>query len=96
VLEHISKTTVHQLDRLIPFRGYIASEPRQEDAQRWMRLRLVLRSLGHIWSAVDVDSGKLLALEDSYSRSCLNSLIFLRQALKIRIDKLILLIIVDA
>jgi len=28
----------------------------------------------NVWSAVDVDSGELLALEASYGRSCLNAI----------------------
>jgi transposase-like protein len=32
----------------------------------------------YIWSAVDVDSKELLALEASYGRSCLNALAFLK------------------
>jgi len=36
----------------------------------------------YVWSAVDVDSGELLALEASYGRSCLNALKFLKKALR--------------
>ena len=36
----------------------------------------------YVWSAVDVDSGELLALEASYGRSCLNAFEFLKKALK--------------
>jgi putative transposase len=32
----------------------------------------------YVWSAVDVDSRELLALEASYGRSCLNALAFLK------------------
>jgi transposase-like protein len=35
-----------------------------------------------IWSAVDVDSKELLALEASYGRSSLNALAFLKKAFK--------------
>ena len=35
----------------------------------------------YVWSAVNVDSGELLALEASYGRSCLNATIFLKKAL---------------
>jgi transposase-like protein len=44
----------------------------------------------HVWSAVDVDSGELLALEASYGRSCLNALNFLKKCLnkpKVIVDK---------
>ena len=37
----------------------------------------------YVWSAVDVDSGELLALEASYGRSCLNAITFLKKALKL-------------
>jgi transposase-like protein len=44
-----------------------------------MRLSYVSRvSYVYIWSAVDVDSRELLALEASYGRSSLNALAFLR------------------
>jgi transposase-like protein len=33
----------------------------------------------YVWSAVDVDSKELLALEASYGRSSLNALSFLRE-----------------
>jgi len=36
----------------------------------------------YVWSAVDVDSGELLALEASYGRSCLNAITFLKKTLK--------------
>jgi putative transposase len=46
-----------------------------------------------VWSAVDVDSKELLALEASYGRSCLNALTFLKKALKTCTNKP--LVIVD-
>jgi transposase-like protein len=36
----------------------------------------------YIWSAVDVDSKELLALEASYGRSSLNALAFLKKAIE--------------
>ena len=51
-----------------------------------MRLRYVSRRFRYIWSAVDVDSGELLALEESYNKSCLNILIFLKKILKLCIN----------
>ena len=42
---------------------------------------------------MDVYSGELLALEDSYGRSCLNTIIFLKKALKLCSNKP--LVIVD-
>jgi putative transposase len=47
----------------------------------------------YVWSAVDVDSRELLALEASYGRSCLNALAFLKKALKMCTNKP--LVIVD-
>ncbi|MEM1944799.1 MAG: DDE-type integrase/transposase/recombinase [Nitrososphaerota archaeon] len=39
-----------------------------------------------VWSAVDVDSSELLALEASYG-NCLNALIFLMKALRLYLNK---------
>jgi transposase-like protein len=47
----------------------------------------------YVWSAVDVDSKELLALEASYGRSNLNALTFLKKALKMCTNKP--LVIVD-
>jgi transposase-like protein len=47
----------------------------------------------YVWSAVDVYSRELLALEASYGRSCLNALAFLKKALKMCTNKP--LVIVD-
>jgi transposase-like protein len=47
----------------------------------------------YVWSAVDVDSKELLALEASYGRSCLNALSFLKKALRMCTNKP--LVIVD-
>ncbi|MEM0482558.1 MAG: hypothetical protein QXM16_06715 [Nitrososphaerota archaeon] len=41
----------------------------------------------YIWSAVDVDSGGLLALEASYGRSCLNALLFIKKALRLCLNR---------
>jgi transposase-like protein len=45
-----------------------------------------------LWSAVDVDSRELLALEASYGRSCLNALSFLKKALRMCTDKPLVLV----
>jgi putative transposase len=37
----------------------------------------------YVWSAIDVDSKELLALEVSYGRSCLNAFLFLKKVLKL-------------
>ncbi|MEM2080127.1 MAG: DDE-type integrase/transposase/recombinase [Nitrososphaerota archaeon] len=41
----------------------------------------------YLWSEVDVDSKKLLALEASYGRNSLNAFRFLRKALKLCLNK---------
>ncbi len=43
--------------------------------------KLRVKSYVYVWSAVDVDSKELLALEASYGRSSLNALAFLKKAL---------------
>jgi transposase-like protein len=53
----------------------------------------VKKSYVYVWSAVDVDSKKLPALEASYGRSSLNALSFLKKALKMCTNKP--LVIVD-
>jgi putative transposase len=47
----------------------------------------------YVWSAVDVDSKELLALEASYGGSSLNALSFLKKALRMCTNKP--LVIVD-
>jgi transposase-like protein len=47
----------------------------------------------YVWSAVDVDSRELLALEALYGRSCLNALAFLKKASRMCTNKS--LVIVD-
>ena len=46
----------------------------------------------YVWSAVDVDSGELLALEASYGRSCLNTITLLKKALKLCSNKPLVII----
>jgi len=46
----------------------------------------------YVWSAVDVDSKELLALEASYGRSSLNALAFLKKALRMCINKPLVLV----
>jgi transposase-like protein len=46
----------------------------------------------YVWSAVDVDSKELLALEASYGRSSLNALTFLKKALKMCTDRPLVLV----
>jgi transposase-like protein len=45
-----------------------------------------------VWSAVDVDSKELLALEASYGRSSLNAPAFLKKALKMCTNKPLVLV----
>jgi transposase-like protein len=46
----------------------------------------------YVWSAVDVDSKELLALEALYGRSSLNALAFLKKALRMCINKPLVLV----
>jgi len=46
----------------------------------------------YVWSAVDVDSGELLALGASYGRGCLNAITFLKKALKLCINKPVVIV----
>jgi putative transposase len=52
----------------------------------------VKKSYVYIWSAVDVDSKELLALEASYGRSSLNALAFLKKALRMCTNKPLVLV----
>ena len=92
-LEHISKSAVHYLARKVSTIK-VAREPRYRRciAVDGTKLR-VKKSYVYVWSAVDVDSRELLALEASYGRSSLNALAFLKKALRICINKP--LVIVD-
>jgi putative transposase len=73
-------------------RGYLlsgsAKEPRYRRCIAVDETKLrVKKSYVYVWSAVDVDSKELLALEASYGRSCLNALAFLKKALKMCTNK---------
>jgi len=71
----------------------IASKPRYRRCIAVDETKIYVKGVWvYIWSAVDVDSGELLALEASYGRSCLNALLFLKKALKICIDKPIVIV----
>jgi putative transposase len=52
----------------------------------------VKKSYVYVWSAVDVDSKELLALEVSYGRNCLNALAFLKKALRMCTNKPLVII----
>ena len=86
-MEPIIKSTVHDLARKVSIIK-IAREPRYRRCIAVDETKLcVKKSHVYVWSAVDVDSKELLALEASYGRSSLNALIFLKKALRICINK---------
>jgi transposase-like protein len=69
--EPISKSTVHDLARKVSTIK-IAREPRYRRCIAIDETKLhVKKSYVYVWSAVDVDSKELLALEASYGRSSL-------------------------
>jgi transposase-like protein len=70
-LEPISKSAVHYLAKKVS--SVKESRYRRCIAVDETKLR-VKKSYVYIWSAVDVDSKELLALEASYGRSSLNAL----------------------
>jgi putative transposase len=92
-LEPISKSAVHYLAKRIS--GIrVSKEPRYRRCIAVDEIKLcVKKSYVYIWSAVDVDSKELLALEASYGRSSLNALAFLKKALRMCTNKP--LVIVD-
>jgi putative transposase len=81
-LESISKSAVHYLAKNVS-EIRVSKEPRYRRCIAVDETKLcVKKSYVYIWSAVDVDSKELLALEASYGRSSLNALAFLKKALK--------------
>jgi transposase-like protein len=92
-LEPISKFAVHYLAKRVS-ETRVSKEPRYRRCIAVDETKLrVKKSYVYIWSAVDVDSKELLALEASYGRSSLNALAFLKKALKMCTNKP--LVIVD-
>jgi putative transposase len=92
-LEPISRSAVHYLGRRVS-EIRVAKEPRYRRCIAVDETKLSVKSVYvYVWSAVDVDSKKLLALEASYGRSSLNALSFLKKALKMCTNKP--LVIVD-
>jgi len=92
-LESISKSDVHYLARIVSSKVIVASKPRYRRCIAVDETKLRIKKVWvYVWSAVDVDSGELLALEASYSRSCFNALLFLKKALKLCIDKLMVIV----
>jgi transposase-like protein len=91
-LEPISKSAVHYLARKVSS-VKIAKEPRYRRCIAVDETKLrVKKSYVYVWSAVDVDSRELLALEASYGRSSLNALAFLKKALRMCTDKPLVLV----
>ena len=93
-LEPISKSTVHELARNVSSKIVLASKPGYRRCIAVDEAKLRVKNVWvYVWSAVDVDSGELLALDVSYGRSCLNAITLLKKALKLCINKP--LVIVD-
>jgi transposase-like protein len=91
-LEPISKSAVHYLAKKVS-KIRAATEPRYRGCIAVDETKLrVKKSYVYVWSAVDVDSRELLALEASYGRSSLNALAFLKKALRMCTDKPLVLV----
>jgi transposase-like protein len=91
-LEPISKSTVHYLARKVSS-VKIAKEPRYRRCIAVDETKLSVKGVYvYVWSAVDVDSRELLALEASYGRSSLNALSFLKKALRMCTNKPLVLV----
>jgi putative transposase len=91
-LEPISRSAVHYLARKVS-EVRVAREPRCRRCIAVDETKLrVKKSYVYIWSAVDVDSKELLALEASYGRSSLNALAFLKKALRMCTNKPLVLV----
>jgi transposase-like protein len=89
-LEPISKSAVHYLAKKVSS----VKEPRYRRCIAVDETKLSVKGVYvYVWSAVDVDSKELLALEASYGRSSLNALAFLKKALRMCTNKP--LVIVD-
>jgi putative transposase len=82
-LEPISKSAVHCLAKKVSsVKVAKESKYRRCIAVDETKLR-VKKSYVYVWSAVDVDSRELLALEASYGRSSLNASAFLKKTLRV-------------
>jgi transposase-like protein len=80
VLEPISKSTVHYLAKRVSS-VKVAKENRYRRCIAVDETKLcVKKSYVYVWSAVDVDSKELFALETSYGRSSPNTLELLKDA----------------
>jgi len=90
--EPISKSTVHDLARKVSTVSF-AREPRYRRCIAVDETKLrVKKSYVYVWSAVDVDSKELLALEASYGRSSLSAPSFLKKALRMCTNKPLVLV----
>ena len=77
-LQPISKSAVHYLAKRVPS-VKIATEPRYRMCIAVDETKLSVKGVYvYVWSAVDMDSRELLALEASYGRSCLIALTFFK------------------
>jgi hypothetical protein len=91
-LEPISKSAVHYLARKVS-EIRVAKEPRYRRCVAVDETKLSVKGVHvYVWSAVDVDSKELLALEASYGRSSLNALLFLKKALRMCTNKPLVLV----
>jgi putative transposase len=91
-LEPISKSAVHYLAKRVS-EIRVAKEPRYRRCIAVDETKLSVKGVYvYVWSAVDVDSRELLALEASYCRSSLNALAFLKKALKMCTNKPLVLV----
>jgi transposase-like protein len=90
-LEPISKSAVHYLARKVS-EIRVAKEPRYRRCIAVDETKLRNPMYVYVWSAVDVDSKELLALEASYGRSSLNALSFLKKSLRMCTNKPLVLV----
>jgi transposase-like protein len=92
-VEPISKSKVHDLAKKVSSVITVAQEPRYRRCIAVDETKLKVKgAVVYVWSAVDIDSGELLALEASYGKSCLNALIFLKKYLnkpKVIVDRVL-------
>ena len=87
-IEPISKSDVHYLPKIISSKVKIVLESRYRRCIAIDETELkVEKTIVYVWSTVDVDSKKLLTLEASYCRSCLNTLKFIKKVLKLCLNK---------
>jgi transposase-like protein len=92
-LESISKSAVHYLAKKVS-KIRVATEPRYSRCIAVDETKLSVKGVQvYVWSAVDVDSKELLALEASYGGSSLNAPSFMKKALRMCTNKP--LVIVD-